>query len=864
MRRPLLAWPSATRGLRRSKASGGGGRPAGPGAARQGTRLTPKFEGLHRELARQVARLDTSPVNARPELVVVFDVAGPISTFQNAVRNVRELEWLAESLCDDEDTDADFSGAHGSPTVPRRLYFIAASPRGMAELLSLWKRYKSGRSFARGFGAWKTMFELLRDVRRWGRRDRLDETTLRSWVAELASGRSFVDAEIHLWVRATQPAQVAAQQRLDALLRAHDVDLIDGPLVVDDAGIHAVLARLPAAVVSALNQDGASDLLDLNDVRAFRVAAQSIAVADSPVGAVPAPDVERPDGSPVVAVLDGLPFQNHDALVGRVRIDDPHGWESEIPVDRRNHGTAVCSVVLWGDMEVPGEPPSRPLYVRPVLRPHPDRPSEERGPRDKLFLDVVHEAVARMFEGESPAAPEVAVVNFSVGEENRVFDGFEMSALARLVDYLSWHYQLLFILSAGNWNWDWERFAHPRSAMEDPNLRREEWLKRLRQLTADRMILSPGEAINALTVGALDLDARGRGSPPPFVSPWGDRHAGAPALYSRAGVGLRQSPKPELVAPGGRQPVQYLPRGDDECQAQPYAGRVWRSDGAPGICVAAPGQAPADPHAGARYERGTSYAAPQVTRAAALISDELDRLLDVHPDLLERAPRAVWLKTLLGHAASRARFEDWITPVVEGHDTRSRNRSRRRLLDAFVGYGELDLERALRCTQHRVTIVAGGNLAQDKAHEYRFPLPNGLRNLEGRRLFKRSLRITVGWLAPPWPTSARYRSAVISLDALSTPGLTFNKPADRADGLRNGAGTLIHVVKHGRGVAKFAHDGEIRLKINCRADAATRFDEQIPYAVAATLEVEPTLPVDIYEDVRTRLELPIPIELSGV
>src|SRR5690606_18047697 len=88
-------------------------------------------------------------------------------------------------------------------------------------------------------------------------------------------------------------------------------------------------------------------------------------------------------------------------------------------------------------------------YVRPILRP---TQYGERSPDDRLFVDVVHQAVRRMKEGEAgspPTAPSVAVINFSIGDEYRPF-ARQLSPLARLLDYLSYRYKVLFLVSAGN------------------------------------------------------------------------------------------------------------------------------------------------------------------------------------------------------------------------------------------------------------------------------------------------------------------------------------------------------------------------------------------------------------------------------
>jgi hypothetical protein len=57
--------------------------------------------------------------------------------------------------------------------------------------------------------------------------------------------------------------------------------------------------------------------------------------------------------------------------------------------------------------------------------------------------------VVRLKGGADPAAPNVIVINASLGDRNKPFTG-RMSGWARVVDYLSYAYGLLFVISAGN------------------------------------------------------------------------------------------------------------------------------------------------------------------------------------------------------------------------------------------------------------------------------------------------------------------------------------------------------------------------------------------------------------------------------
>src|SRR5271156_6030186 len=65
---------------------------------------------------------------------------------------------------------------------------------------------------------------------------------------------------------------------------------------------------------------------------------------------------------------------------------------------------------------------TRPLYVRPIMRPDPRdfrALRNEAIPADQLTVDLLHSAVKRLYEGEgaTPAvAPSIRVLNLSIGD----------------------------------------------------------------------------------------------------------------------------------------------------------------------------------------------------------------------------------------------------------------------------------------------------------------------------------------------------------------------------------------------------------------------------------------------------------------
>ena len=73
---------------------------------------------------------------------------------------------------------------------------------------------------------------------------------------------------------------------------------------------------------------------------------------------------------------------------------------------------------------------------------------DERFP-NRLPADLFQEAVLRLKAGQNAVAPGVIVINASLGDRNKPFTG-RMSGRARVIDYLSYTYGLLFVISAGN------------------------------------------------------------------------------------------------------------------------------------------------------------------------------------------------------------------------------------------------------------------------------------------------------------------------------------------------------------------------------------------------------------------------------
>lgn len=556
-RRPLLVFREPTAGpipvgpqRRRAR------QPAGPGAAAQGRRLAPALQRLAAALAAGRAGPDAH--EADPQYIVVFDVAGSVDDFARAVEQVRGLEFLAELAGEEVAPDEDFFvvDKHGRPRptlVPTTIYATFSDVQAASQLVTMFRTYETSGALPPGFAPLRNAFRQLKDLRLWGPEDRVRETgLLEAWAETVAvvGATNVARVEIELWFRRDEAARSAAQGEVARAVSACGGTIITSS-VVPGIGYHAVLADIPYDEVARIVRDGPGtmDLLLTPSVMLVAAAHQigpPVAPAAERGGAVPRSLPSETTAR--VALLDGVPLSNHVLLAGRLVVDDPDGFEDSYSTGQRQHGTQMASLICHGDRSSDAAPLMSPLYVRPILQV--DRLSgRELTPASELLVDVLLRAFRRMFEGEAdeePQAPGVRIVNLSIGDDRRPFVR-RMSAPARLLDWLAVTYNVLIVVSAGN---------HPAELDQGPEGGADEdalaSVVRLSQLQAARLrsVLSPAEAINVLTVGALHDDAVTDPLPPHVldVLPAGD-----PATYSPAGGGFRRSVKPEVLVPGGRQ-----------------------------------------------------------------------------------------------------------------------------------------------------------------------------------------------------------------------------------------------------------------------------------------------------------------------
>lgn len=466
----------------------------------------------------------------------------------------------------------------------------------------------------------------------------------------------------------------------------------------------------------------------------------------------------------------------------------------------------------------------------------------EETPPDMLIVDLLHRAIMRLAEELEATRESVRVLNLSLGDAYKPFIR-ELSPLARLIDWLAWKYRLLILVSAGNQT---QPIVLPCSGEEFQRMTDDEAIKAaLTAIDGDqsgRRHFSPAEAINVVTVGPLHSDSSSqRASDRRLDLLRGQR---LPSPIATVGHGFRRSIKPEILLPGGR--VLYK---------SPLIQRHGRWEFEPSGGSHPPGHQVASPSVRAMeldrtvYCCGSSNATALASRSAVKILEELDEVLASYPDVsLDDAETCCLTKALLIHGASWGQAGATIERLLAlpSDDWRKRQSMNAK----FLGFGEVDLNRSLFCTDQRATLLGWGYLGKDSAHSYRFPMPP---SLSARKIQKR-LVITLAWLTPINPTHKDYRKASMWFSVNSDSIGVGRENLDQDSAKR---GTVLHQILNGEKARALPDDLEI--KVNCKEDAAGLV-EKIPYGLAVTLEVAEGTAIPIYNEVQTRIRPRVPIK----
>ena len=709
----LFAQPSAAE---KAKRGGGPSHVHFPTPQRQVERLTPRFQALQHALDQGGILFTQSPNAIDPEYTLVFEAVGDPSRFYDAVNKLKteypNIEWIVElsnSCPSDEDfymSTATREAQNGSQQLSTKIYCILTNLQALQRILSLWDNYKTDpeQKFIRGFAGFRNMFSQLYDIHLWGVKERFEETgVIEAWQDDLNDPDcTNVKMQIELFYRSSQTKRRTAE----ASVKEHIINC-GGTIIctseIPEIEYHAILAEISREKAEEILSKQETELITADEIMFIKSSAQTVSVGTSD-SIIDTASPAMPDSiiqEPIVALFDGCLQENHPLLSDLLMVDDFDEIGARSTVDTRTHGTAMASLILRGQEMNSVNSSVHKLYVRPIMQSEKafnDRISTFI-PEDVLIVDKIHECVRRLFEtSDGRVAPSVKIVNLSIGIQYREYYNL-ISPLARLLDWLSYKYRILFIVSAGNHpdpislENDYSAFA----CMSDEE-KNQEIIKYISNNLRNLRLLSPAESMNSLTIGAVFSDTTEDNVRSGLTLLSAN---GFPAAYSSFGRGINHSIKPDILYAGGRNLVRGSMTNPKKVQ--------WRetTSQAPGIKAASPTAERNGTNVGFTF--GTSNSAALISNKATECYDVLDSVfIAENGEHIPEQYTAVLIKAMLAHGASWCGLDTMFSDVLN-----LTGQTRKNELHKYLGYGITDVDKVKQCTENQVTLIGYGDIKQD-------------------------------------------------------------------------------------------------------------------------------------------------------
>lgn len=832
-----------------------------PNRTRQRANFNSNIQRLNESINLESSFITENMPFVDPEFVLVFEIIGNIKDFYRAVNKVPELNFLIDIDIEELEPDDSFYVYEevDGVIIPKegkltgKLFFVSSNMRVVNRLKNLWRLFETD-TLPHGSGRWKELFKMLRSIRLWNIDDRLESNILTDWQERLEMGEEVIKFEIQTWYKKNSISRSKIREDLSALLNTGNIESSGRILkesIITEIQYHGFLVEAPISIFDRINGNPLINVLRYQNIMYFNPVGhtmdiKSVGEEGEYIADISLNNIGEINSEPVVALLDGYPLANHDALRNFVIIDDPQNFQAAYNVGEQIHGTNMASIIVWGDDHNGiNEPLKRKILVRPVMKPNPkdfNTPRHECIPEEFLVVDLFHSVIRNIMENEETSS--IKIINISLADYFQPFVSARgISNWGKLLDYFAFKYKILINVCVGNFPHDYTTsFATNLIPPPTPDQIRDETLKLIITNQINKKILAPSDSINSLSVGGYHSDNSNQHNNR-LVDLLNNFKCVSP--ISRNGLGFKRSVKPDILMPAGK--ILYERDLTGQYQSINFKPKSGSYISAPGIRGAFGGQQGTTNSF--RYTFGTSNSTALATRLSAQIFEFLNSFLaenDAEDLYFENI--ALLIKCLIIHNSTWDDSIDLFKIILS--DVGISTNKHREFITMFLGNGIVVEDNIYNCTDERVTFISVNSLEKGKAHEYKIPLPDSLSGEE--RMLKR-LKVSLVYFTPINPSNSKYKIA----------NLWFNIPKENdplkltrvnIDDRRSKIGTVQHAILENESAVSFEENSEIIVKVNCE-EFCGKLETEIPYALICTLEVVEG--IEIYQEILTKLQAPL-------
>ena len=835
--KPLLILPTSLHNVDRDTKNGfSQPKLRTPSAHSQYNKAETQINDILQSFSKQELQLSVQPDSVDIEYILVFELFDSVEEFYKQAKNIG-MEWLFELTIGECEPNSDFYYEDGEgkkdTKITNKLYCVSSNKQSLEKLLRFWKSCSESESskVERGFAKIRDMLLHVKNIRKWDIQDRIEGTGLSEYLSNINDNDEQKIIEIELFYRIDIDKRKEVVENIKEQLKVVNGNILQ-ECIIDDIRYHCILASLPIQSVSSIiNRYNEYALFHIDGIMYIRPTSQFYSditfIDDEENNNLVDNDINSEQRviseESVIALFDGLPMDRHFVLDNKLNIDDPDDYAKDYEVEYRRHGTSMASYILYGDLNRNDSYLNSKLYVRPILKPYVfSGDNREQVPEGIILVDLVHKAVKRIFD---EVKYPIKVINFSIGDPNRPFL-YSISPLGKLLDYLSYKYNVLFVISAGN-NLNFiDKLSNEINDLKnaDISIRTKYCTELVVKYARNFKVISPAESINNLSIGAIFDDFCGVEQDE--YSAYFPLIRGMPSPFSYIGYGFNSSVKPDLFYYGGR------------CMIRDYShyklvGSYMKEPGSKSALASTKSINKF------LYSMGTSDAAAQITHEIGKCHEILSTILPDSSVSTEYEP--LILKAMITHSASYSHIEDKLKQYF--------NLSGKRDILKYVEYGDLDTKRVLECTATRITFIGYNKILNNKKDVYNIPLPLDLTT----KKIKRRLIVTLAYFSPIDTISNVYKKVNIAFDRPESTKLVFPDAYTEVQShIRNG--TLQHVIYDGdKTIPNFNKNIEIDV---VRQDKL-KYNEAIKYAILITVEFTDGIETntDIYSSIKDQLQI---------